>query len=404
MAMPQWRELRAQTSFIYFWLARLAGGMSNQMLMVAVGWHMYDLTSSAWDLGMVGLFQFVPALLMTLPAGHMADRYHRGRIFAMCMVVQAGVALALLAATQTGHATRELILGLSVVLGLVRAFQMPAQQALTPLLVPRELLPRAIAISSSGMQVAVIGGPALGGVLYTWGAETVYIACAVLLVLAFGLALRVRYRYEPAHLSATWADVFAGLNFVWQHKVLLGATTLDLFAVLLGGATALLPIFARDILHTGPVGLGLLRTAPAIGALLMSGVLTRWTLERRVGHHLLGAVAVFGLATVVFGVSSSFGLSMLALIVTGAADSISVVTRLTLMQLETPEAMRGRVAAVNSIFIGASNQLGEFESGVSAAWLGAVGSVVAGGVGSVLIAGLWFKLFPALAQRDRMQT
>ena len=404
MAMPQWRELRAQTSFIYFWLARLAGGMSNQMLMVAVGWHMYDLTSSAWDLGMVGLFQFVPALLMTLPAGHMADRYHRGRIFAMCMVVQAGVALALLAATQTGHATRELILGLSVVLGLVRAFQMPAQQALTPLLVPRELLPRAIAISSSGMQVAVIGGPALGGVLYTWGAETVYIACAVLLVLAFGLAQRVRYRYEPAHLSATWADVFAGLNFVWQHKVLLGATTLDLFAVLLGGATALLPIFARDILHTGPVGLGLLRTAPAIGALLMSGVLTRWTLERRVGHHLLGAVAVFGLATVVFGVSSSFGLSMLALIVTGAADSISVVTRLTLMQLETPEAMRGRVAAVNSIFIGASNQLGEFESGVSAAWLGAVGSVVAGGVGSVLIAGLWFKLFPALAQRDRMQT
>ena len=186
--------------------------------------------------------------------------------------------------------------------------------------------------------------------------------------------------------------------------MLLGATTLDLFAVLLGGATALLPIFARDILHTGPVGLGLLRTAPAIGALLMSGVLTRWTLERRVGHHLLGAVAVFGLATVVFGVSSSFGLSMLALIVTGAADSISVVTRLTLMQLETPEAMRGRVAAVNSIFIGASNQLGEFESGVSAAWLGAVGSVVAGGVGSVLIAGLWFKLFPALAQRDRMQT
>ena len=403
MAMPQWRELRAQTSFIYFWLARLTGGMSNQMLMVAVGWHMYDLTSSAWDLGMVGLFQFVPALLMTLPAGHMADRYHRGRIFALCMLVQAGVALALLGATQTGHATRELILGLSVVLGLVRAFQMPAQQALTPLLVPRELLPRAIAISSSGMQVAVIGGPALGGVLYTWGAETVYIACASLLVLAFGLALRVRYRYEPAHLSATWTDVFAGLNFVWQHKVLLGATTLDLFAVLLGGATALLPIYARDILHTGPTGLGLLRTAPAIGALLMSGVLTRWTLERRVGHHLLGAVAVFGLATVVFGVSSSFGLSMLALIVTGAADSISVVTRLTLMQLETPEEMRGRVAAVNSIFIGASNQLGEFESGVSAAWLGAVGSVVAGGVGSVLIAGLWFKLFPQLAARDRMQ-
>jgi MFS family permease len=402
MFMLHLRELFAQGPFIRFWFSRLAGVMANQMLMVAVGWHMYDLTASALDLGMVGLFQFVPALLMTLPAGHVADQFHRGRIFALCMLTQAGVAGALLWATQHGCASRALILGLSVLLGLARAFQMPAQQALTPLLVPRALLQRAIALSSTGMEVAVIGGPALGGLLYTLGASTVYVTCVVLLLLAFALAVAVRYQYEPTKLSASWRDLSAGLVFVWRRKVLLGATTLDLFAVLLGGASALLPIYARDILHTGPAGLGVLRAAPAIGAVIMSLVLTRWTLERHVGHRLLGAVAVFGVATVVFGLSSSFWLSMAALAITGAADNISVVTRLTLMQLETPDEMRGRVAAVNGIFIGASNQLGEFESGTTAALFGAVGSVVAGGIGSVVIAGLWLKLFPDLAKRDRM--
>jgi MFS family permease len=400
--MNQWREVWAQRPFARFWLSRLAGITANQMLMVAVGWHMYDLTNSAWSLGLVGLFQFVPALIMTLPAGHVADRLHRARIFAACMLTQAAVAALLLWATLTNHTSRELILGLSVVLGLARAFQMPAQQALTPLLVPRELLQRAIALSSSGMEVAVICGPALGGLLYTLGAGVVYLCCTGLLLLAFGLALAVRYAFTPTTQASTWRDVFAGLGFVWQRKVLLGATTLDLFAVLLGGATALLPIFARDVLHTGPVGLGLLRASPAVGALGMSLVLTRWPLERRVGPRLLGAVGVFGLATLAFGLSSSFWLSMLALMVTGAADNISVVTRLTLTQLETPDAMRGRVAAVNSIFIGASNQLGEFESGFTAAAFGAVGSVVLGGAGSMLIAALWFKLFPDLARRDRM--
>jgi hypothetical protein len=214
--------------------------------------------------------------------------------------------------------------------------------------------------------------------------------------------LTVRYRHVASTESATWGTVLAGVAFVWQRKVLLGATSLDLFAVLLGGATALLPIYARDILHTGPAGLGLLRAAPAFGALAMSLVLTRWPLERRGGHRLLGAVAVFGVATLVFGLSTHFGLSLLALAVTGAADNVSVVTRLTLVQLETPDAMRGRVAAVNSIFIGASNQLGEFESGATAALLGPVGSVVLGGVGTVLVAALWLRLFPALARRDRM--
>lgn len=402
MLLSHLRELFAQTQFMRFWVSRLAGIMANQMLMVAVGWHMYDITASAWDLGMVGLFQFVPALLMTLPAGHVADRLHRARIFATCMMAQASVAALLLWATLTGHASRELILGLSVVLGLARAFQMPAQQALTPLLVPREMLQRAIAVSSSGMEMAVISGPALGGLLYTTGATTVYASCAALMLLAFTLAVAIRYDFVPARHSGSWRDVFAGLHFVWQRKVLLGATSLDLFAVLLGGATALLPIYAKDILHTGPVGLGLLRAAPAVGALAMSLVLTRWPLDRKVGPRLLLAVGVFGLATLAFGLSSSFWLSMLALALTGAADNVSVVTRLTLTQLETPDEMRGRVAAVNSIFIGASNQLGEFESGATAAAFGAVGSVVLGGVGSMLIAALWLRLFPELARRDRM--
>jgi len=264
------------------------------------------------------------------------------------------------------------------------------------------LLPRAIALSSSGMQVAIIGGPALGGLLYVAGATTVYACGALLLLLSFALTLTVHYDHRKSTTAATWHTVFAGVAFVWQGKVLLGALSLDLFAVLLGGATALLPIYARDILHTGPVGLGLLRAAPAAGALVMSLALTYWPLHRQVGQRLLAAVAVFGLATVVFGLSTHFGLSLLALAITGAADNLSVVIRLTLMQLETPNEMRGRVGAVNSIFIGASNQLGEFESGATAALFGPVGSVVLGGIGTMLVAVGWWRLFPTLARRDRM--
>ncbi len=402
MPKSQISQLLAQTQFIRFWLARLAGVTANQMLMVAVAWQMYDITSSAWDLGLVGLFQFLPALLMTLPAGHLADRLHRGRIFAVCMLLQAAVAFLLVAATDGGFATRGLILWVSAVLGTVRAFQSPAQQALIPSLVRTDLLPRAIALSSSGMQAAIICGPALGGVLYLNGAVTVYNTCALLLLIAGGLTLAVRYQHRPSTLAANWRTVFAGVAFVWQNKLLLGATSLDLFAVLLGGATALLPIYARDILHTGPVGLGLLRAAPALGSLVMSLALMRWPLQRRVGHRMLSGIALFGLATVVFGLSTHIGLSLIALVITGAADSISVVIRLTLVQLETPDEMRGRVAAVNSIFIGASNQLGEFESGATAAWFGPVGSVVTGGICTLLVAAVWLRLFPTLAQRDRM--
>jgi MFS family permease len=395
-------DLLAQRQFMRFWLARICGISAHQMLMLAISWHMYELTGSAWDLGLVGLFQFIPALVMALPAGHVIDRLHRGRIFATCMGVMALVAVVLGVATWRGQASRELIFAIAWVLGLTRAFQMPAQQAITPSLVPKALFQRAIALSSTGVEVAVICGPALGGFLYLSGALTVYSVCTVLFSLSMLLTLWVRYEHVVRHNSLSWSSLFAGVAFVWERKVLLGAISLDLFAVLLGGATALLPIFARDILHVGPDGLGLLRAAPAAGALCMSIIITRWPVQRHVGYKLLAAVAVFGLASSVFGMSDSFVLSLVALAVTGAADNISVVTRLTLMQLETPDDMRGRVAAVNGVFIGASNELGEFESGLTAALWGPVMSVVAGGMGTVLIAASWLKLFPALAKRNTL--
>ncbi len=408
MAEQRFSDLLRLHDFMRMWGARLTSTAGQQMLMVAVGWQMYELTGSAWDLGLVGLYQFLPALLLTLVAGHAADRWHRGRIVAACLLAQALVAAVLVGGTEGwgAHApwvSRDLLLGLSLVLGLARAFQMPAQHALAPLLVPVPLLPRATAFNSAGAQVAIIGGPALGGLIFVAGASAVYLSCLALFLAGTALMAWVRYAHQPPSAEpVTLASVLAGAHFVWRSKLLLGAISLDLFAVLLGGATALLPIFAKDILHTGPWGLGLLRAAPAVGALLMSLVLTRWPVERRVGRTLLAAVAVYGLSMLVFGASTSLWLSMLALAVSGAADMVSVVLRMTLVQLETPDAMRGRVSAVNSIFIGASNQLGEFESGVTAAWLGPVGSVLLGGAGTLLVAVAWLRLFPALARRDRM--
>jgi len=279
---------------------------------------------------------------------------------------------------------------------------MPAQQAIAPALVKESLLQKAIALSSSGMQVAIIGGPALGGIIYTAGATAVYGTCTALLLIGFALMLTVKYARKRTQQGMSWESVMAGIGFVWQHKILLGAISLDLFAVLLGGATALLPIFARDILHVGPEGLGVLRAAPAVGALAVSLALIRWPLRRKVGYKLLGSVGIFGIGMVVFGLSTSFWLSVVSLAITGAADSISVVTRLTLMQLETPDEMRGRVSAVNSIFIGASNQLGEFESGATAALMGPVASVVVGGIGTIAVALAWIRLFPSLAKRDEL--
>lgn len=419
--------LLRQPGFRRFWLSRLSSTAAGQMLMVALGWQMYDLTGSAWDLGLVGLAQFVPALLLALPAGHVVDRHPRQRVLAGVLLAQALVAVLLALATAQGALGRSGVLGLSMVLGAARAFQMPASQALLPLLVDLPQLPRALALSSVALQGAIIAGPALGGGLYAlggWlsggpgggparalsaGASAAAGAAAVYAVSALGFAIAlwavwglrprpVARQAEPASL----ASLLAGLGFVWRRKVVLGAVSLDLFAVLLGGATALLPIFARDILATGPQGLGLLRAAPAAGALLMSLWLARWPIERRTGAWLLGSVALYGLTMIGFGLSTSFWLSLGALALSGAADMVSVVIRQTLVQLETPDAMRGRVSAVNGLFIGASNQLGEFESGATAALLGPVGSVVSGGAGTLLVVLTWTRLFPALAQRDSL--
>ncbi len=408
MPHDSFSALTRQRDFMRLWSARLFGTTGNQMLMVAIGWQMYDLTGSAWDLGLVGLYQFVPALLFTLMAGHLADRVHRGRIIAVCLLAQALVAGLLVAATEGAGAStvwvsRELLLALSVALGLARAFQMPAHQSLTPMLLPAALLSRGLAFSSAGSQAAIIGGPAIGGVLFVFGASAVYAACAMAFAVAGVLVLRLRYTHLPREAEPTsLRTVLAGVAFVWERKVLLGAVSLDLFAVLLGGATALLPMFAKDILQVGPWGLGLLRGAPAVGALCISAVLTRWPLRRRIGRSLFLSVALFGLCMIVFGLSTSFALSLLVLAVSGAADTVSVVVRQTLVQLETPDDMRGRVSAVNSVFIGASNQLGEFESGATAALLGPVGSVVLGGIGTLLVAALWTRWFPSLARRDRL--
>ena len=393
-------SLASFPSFLRFWAGRVAGTMANQMVQVAVGWQMYDLTHSAWNLGLVGLFQFVPALALALVSGHVADHHDRRHIVSMSLTLQLAAALVLLLATHEGWISRDLILGVSLLLGVARSFQMTAQQALTPLLVPPTLLARAMALSSSGNQAAIIGGPALGGFLYAAGAGLVYVVCAVLFVLGAGMVWSARYEHKaPPRAPVTMDTLLAGVRFIRAKPVVLGAISLDLFAVLLGGATALLPIFARDVLHVGPEGLGLLRGAPAMGALLMSLVLARWTIRSRAGAILFSCVAVFGVTTIVFGVSQWFWLSMVALFINGAVDMVSVVVRQTLVQLDTPDEMRGRVSAVNSIFIGASNQLGEFESGATAALFGPVGAVVAGGVGTLVVVGAWMRLFPELRHR-----
>jgi len=408
-------ELFQQASFVRFWLARIASVMGLQMLMLAIGWHMYELTGSAWDLGLVGLFQFAPALLTTLIAGQLADLVHRARMVALCQLVQMAVALVLLLATvgngtvqgavhnTPAGASRGLLLALSVVLGGTRPFQMSAQQALVPMLVPPPLLSRAMALSSSGQQLAVITGPAIGGLLFGAGLVSVYGVCAALFGCAAITCLFVRYVHvPPPRERVTAATLLAGLRFIQGSPLLLGAVSLDLFAVLLGGATALLPVFAKEVLHVGPQGLGLLRSAPAFGALLVGLWLARFPLSRAVGRTLLVAVGVYGVSIVVFGLSSQFWLSLAALAVSGSADMVSVVIRQTLVQLETPNAMRGRVAAINSLFIGASNQLGEFESGITAAAFGPVASVVAGGLGTLAISVAWYRLFRPLATRDTL--
>ncbi len=391
-------------SFRFFLWTRLAGNSANQMLLVALGWQMYDLTGSAWDLGLVGLFQFMPALLLTIPAGQLVDRVDRRSVLAASLALQLVVAALLAWGSLTGWIERDLILALCVLLGSARALQAPSQQAIVPQLVDAEVLPRALAASSAMLKVSIIGGPALGGFLYAFGPGAAYGTCTALLLLS--LVFLSGIQRAPPRKSKTAVSLqtlFAGFGYIWTHKVVLGAISLDLFAVLLGGATALLPMFAKDVLHTGPWGLGLLRAAPAVGGLLVAALMARSPLERRIGHWMFGSVAVYGVAILVFALSGDFILSCVALAVSGAGDMVSVVIRQSLVQLETPDEMRGRVSAVNGTFIQASNQLGEFRAGAMAAWLGPVGSVIAGALGTLIVVALWIRLFPPLVKRDTMR-
>jgi MFS family permease len=340
---------------------------------------------------------------LNLLAGHVADRYDRALVMRACQAAEALATIALALGSQGAWFSREWILSLIVLTGTARAFEFPATQAFLPSVAPEGMLQQAVAAASSATQSAVILGPALGGLIYIGGATAVYFTCASLFAAAalFNTLNRVAARSnspEPASLRS----MFAGIRFVRNRPVILGAISLDLFAVLLGGATALMPIFARDILHTGPWGLGVLRSMPAVGALTMSLVLMRRPLQRSVGRMMFAAVMVFGVATVVFAVSRSMGLSLVSLFVLGASDMISVVIRQSLVQLGTPDAMRGRVSAINGLFIGASNQLGEFESGLTAAWFGTVPAAVLGGTLTIVIALAWIRFFPQLAQRDTL--
>jgi Transmembrane secretion effector len=371
--------------------------LALQMQTVAVGWQLYTISGSALDLGLVGLAQFVPTVLLTLVVGQVADRYDRRIVVAVCHVLEAAAVAALALGTLAGRLDRAGILALVVLLGAARAFENPARAALVPRLVPTRLIARAIASVTSAVQAARIVGPALGGALYALGPVTLYALVAALYVVSAAVVLVVRDR-EPgrARDEITVESLFSGIHFIVRRRLLLGAMSLDLFAVLLGGATALLPIYARDILGTGAWGLGLLRAAPAMGALAMSLVLARRPVEHDAGPILFGSVLLFGVATVVFGLSRDLTLSLIALLVMGASDLLSVVIRQALVQLRTPDDMRGRVSAVHSLFTGTSNQLGEFESGLLAALFGPVAAVLIGGVGTMAVAALWMQRFPEL--------
>lgn len=390
--------------FRLFGAARFLTSLASEMQVVAVGWFVYDLTRSPFALGLTGLAAFLPAILAAPISGHVADSYDRRLIAAgawsLATLAQVGLfAFALLG----GHSVWP-IYALVVVMGTGRAFASPALSALLPTLVPRQQFGTAVVWVSSFWQSAAVLGPALGGVLYMLGPKTVFGVSAAIYALGSLLVAAIGFRPEkPAARGAiTWASLSAGLSYIRAQPVVLGAISLDLVAVLLGGATALLPIFAAEILHVGPLGLGALRSMPAVGAVAVAIWLAYRPLTRRAGPKLLMAVGLFGLATVVFGLSHDFWLSMASLLVAGAADMVSVYVRQSVVQGETPDAMRGRVSAVESVFIGASNQLGEFESGTLAALVGAMPAVVAGGVATLLVAMVWGRLFPALKARDRL--
>jgi MFS family permease len=391
------------SSFTRYLAARVIATLGVQMQSVAIGWQVYQVTGEVFDLGLIGLAQFAPFVVLVLPAGEVADRYDRRRIINACLVLQLVSALSLLSLSLSTLTVVWPIFATLTLLGMARAFMMPASQAILINIVPPESFGRAVALNSSMFHLAVIVGPVLGGFLYLGGPRLVYAVVAVLLAVSIGLMFTVESapRAVASKEPASLARVLEGLRFVWSRSLVLGAISLDLFAVLFGGAVALLPAYASDVLHADSTGLGLLRAAPGVGAALTSLGLAARPPQRRVGVWMFGGVAVFGLATVVLGQTDRLVIALLALFLTGAGDMVSVYVRHLLVQLETPDAIRGRVSAVNAVFIGASNELGEFESGLVAAWLGLLPAIVAGGLATLVVTVIWAWRFPGLSRMDR---
>lgn len=405
------RALLGQRDFVFFWFSRWTAVLGVQIQSVALGWHVYELARETMDVkraafmvSLIGLVSFIPVLLLALPAGETADRHNRKIILLFCYAGEISTAVLLTIAAVMGFATIPLLLGAAFVFGSSRAYFAPANTALGPMLVPRELLPRAIAWNSLAWQTAAIAGPAVGGILVAISPAHSYGAAAVFYLIAAVCILAIRQSTQPqVQPGSRWALMKEGLGYVWRNKIVFGSISLDLAAVILGGATALLPVFAKDVLHVGPEGFGLLRASPAIGAALVAFYLAGNPIRSKAGLAMFTGVAIFGASTIVFGLSKSLWLSVVALAVLGGADMISVYIRQTLVQLVTPDHMRGRVATVSSLFIGASNELGEFESGVVARFLGPIGAAVFGGVGALMVTATWARLFPALRKADRLE-
>ena len=389
-------------NFAFYLSSRVLGTLAVQMQSVAVGWQVYQMTGSLFDLGLIGLAQFAPFLVLILLAGHTADRYDRRAIIALCQGTQLLCALLLLGFTLSGITAVWPVFAILVLFGSARAFMMPASQAILRNMVPNESFSQAVAYSSSAFHVAVIAGPVLGGLLYVAGPAAVYMTASGLLVLAVILMSLARSAPQAVNKEpATWHTVLEGLRFVMSRPIMLGAISLDLFAVLFGGATALLPAYAHDVLQVGPGALGLLRTAPGAGAAMCSVALAFYPIRRHVGVWMFGGVALFGLSTIVMGLTDVFAVALVALFLLGAGDMVSVYVRHLLVQYETPDAIRGRVSAVNAVFIGASNELGEFESGITAGWFGLVRAILFGGAATLAVTAVWIVKFPVLSRMDK---
>jgi MFS family permease len=404
VTQPEESALRVP-QFRLYWCARLLGSIAEQMQAVAVGWQVYNMSGRALDLGLVGLSLFFPMLVLALVTGHVVDHFNRRLVLVVATLLDAVCVTALCFLSFTGNHDVHWIFLVLVFTGTARAFEFPASLALMPNLVEVKLYQSAAAWSSISWQTAAITGPPLGGFLYILGPVVTYGTCAVLLLCSALLLLLVKVRHTARGRGAlTWAATLAGFNFIRNQKIVLGAISLDLFAVLLGGATALLPVYARDILAVGPSGLGILRSAPALGALLSATLMVHYPIRKDIGRALLAWIAVFGTATIAFGLSTNLILSLAMLALLGGADMVSVIIRRVLIQVATPDDMRGRVSSIEGVFIGASNELGEFRAGVMAALFGTVTAVVIGGVGTVLVVALWTKWFPQLREVDSMES